>query len=336
MILVTGGTGLVGSHLLFHLITNKEPVKATYRKGSNLSKVEKVFSYYTSNFKELYQKINWVEADINDVPALEIAFEQITKVYHCAALISFDPKKLKNLYKINVEGTANIVNFCIAKNIKKLCYISSIATIGRGNDLSTSTEETEWNDVDANVYALSKYNAEMEVWRGTQENLPVVIVNPGVIIGPGFWNTGSGILFKTAAKGRNYYPPGGTGFITVNDVVKMVSQLMNTTTINQRYIAVSKNYTYKEILSKITHELSINPPTKELKFWQLEILRYLDSLLNLVTSEGRKITKSSIHGLKNRQLFSTKKIAEELNFKYEVIDNILKFCCAIYKEENKK
>jgi len=336
MILVTGGTGMVGSHLLFSLISNNKPVKATFRKGSDLSKVKKIFSYYTDDSAELFKKINWIEADITDVPALENAFNQVNTVYHCAALISFNPKEYNTLYKINVEGTANIVNLCIAKNIEKLCYVSSIATIDGYTTNTIVTEETEWNDAHANVYALTKYDAEMEVWRSTQENLSVVIVNPGVIVGPGFWNTGSGVLFKTAAKGSKYYPPGGTGFIAVNDVVKMMISLMDSNTTNERYIAIAENISYKDILSKITKQLNITAPTKKLAFWQLNILARLDGLRTFFTNTDRKLTKETIFSLKNRQEYSNNKIRTAQNFKFEAIDEIVKFCCALYKKENTK
>ncbi len=334
MILVTGGTGMVGSHLLFSLINGDTPVKATYRKNSDLSKVKKVFSYYSDDYNTLFKKIIWVEANINDIPALEIAFNQVTKVYHCAALISFSPKKYKTLYKINVEGTANIVNLCIANKVDKLCYVSSIATIDDNKTSTTITEETEWNDANANVYALTKYDAEMEVWRGTQENLSTVIVNPGVIIGPGYWNTGSGVLFKTAAKGNKYYPPGGTGFITVDDVVKMMISLMESDITNERYIAVAENKTYKAILAEITKPLSISTPTKELKFWQLKILSRLDWLRAFLSNTDRKLTKNTIISLKNRQDYSNAKITKAIDFKFEAIDKVIDFCCTIYKKES--
>ncbi len=333
MILVTGGTGMVGSHLLFSLVNSNTPVKATYRKNSDLSKVKKVFSYYSDDYITLFKKIIWVEANINDIPALEIAFNEVTKVYHCAALISFSPKKYKTLYKINVEGTANIVNLCIANKVNKLCYVSSIATIDNNKTSNTITEDKEWNDANANVYALTKYDAEMEVWRGTQENLSTVIVNPGVIIGPGYWNTGSGVLFKTAAKGSTYYPPGGTGFITVNDVVKMMISLMESDITNERYIAVAENKTYKAILSEITKPLNISAPTKELKFWQLKILSRLDWLRAFFSNTDRKLTKNTIISLKNRQEYSNAKITKAIDFKFEAMHKAIDFCCTIYKKE---
>lgn len=334
MVLVTGGTGLVGAHLLLNLIRKGKAVKAIHRKGSNLKRVEKVFNYYEENGSKLFQNIDWVEADLNDIPALEKAFEQIGFVYHSAAYISFDPSQYQNLMTINAEGTANIVNLCIAKNVKKLCYVSTIGTIGKSINGSIATEENEWNDQHVNVYARSKYAAEMEVWRASQEGLSVVMVNPGVIIGSGFWDTGSGTLFTTANKGFSFYPPGGTGFITVHDVVRMLVSLMDSEIKNERFIAVAKNLTFKEILLPLTTSLGKQPPTKQLKYWQLEIGRIGDFLWSTLSGSARRITKNSIYSMKHRDTYDNSKVKEVLNFEFEELEPTIHFSCRRFVEEN--
>lgn len=334
MVLVTGGTGLVGAHLLVDLTQKDIPVRAIYRSGSDLDRIEKVFAYYSENSSQLFQKIQWIEADLNDIPALEIAFEDVEYVYHAAAFISFDPNDFQSLLKINAEGTANIVNFCLSHQIKKLCYVSTIGTIGKSLGTSIATEENEWNDQHVNVYARTKYMAEMEVWRGSQEGLPVVMVNPGVILGPGFWKTGSGALFTTANKGYRYYPPGGTGFVTVHDVVRMMIELMTSEIINERFIAVAENLKFKEILTRITKELGKPPPKKQLKYWQLKIGRVLDFVWSSVSGSTRRITKSSIHSMKHRDEYSNKKIKAFLDFEFENLDDTIVFSCERFKEEN--
>ncbi len=334
MILVVGGTGLVGSHLLFHLVSKGNSVSSIHRKGSDLDKVKTIFSYYSETPQELFNKIKWVEADINDIPALEGAFRGITHVYHCAALISFNPRDFKLLQKINVEGTANIVNLCLACNISKLCYVSSIATIGKSTDTSPVTENTEWNSNDPNVYALSKHLAEMEVWRGAQEGLEVVIVNPGLIIGPGFWDRGSGRLFSISARGRGYYPPGGSGFITVNDVVNMMMNLMESEVYNERFILIDKNLTFKEILSTVAREFGRNTPKKALKYWQLNLLWRLDWLRSRLTGSHRLLTKKGVAALKERQLYSNKKVLGILDYKFELMAESIYFSCNRFKESN--
>ncbi|MGB5497461.1 MAG: NAD-dependent epimerase/dehydratase family protein [Maribacter sp.] len=334
MVLVTGGTGLVGAHLLLYLVQNETPVRAIYRQGSNLKRVEKVFSYYTQNAPDLFNKIEWLLADINDIPALEIAFKNVAYVYHAAALISFDPNNYRKLKKTNALGTANIVNLCLANNIRKLCYVSTIGAIGKSANGLKATEENDWTGQEANVYGLTKHIAEMEVWRGSQEGLPIVIINPGVIIGPGFWGSGSGRLFTTSNKEYSFYPPGGTGFITVGDVVKMMTTLMNSEITNQRFIAVAENLSYKNILTRLSVELGKKAPTKELKVWQLELGRIFDYLRTLFTGSGRKITKKTIYSLMSREMYDNQSITSTLNFDFEALDEVIAHSCAKFKEEN--
>jgi nucleoside-diphosphate-sugar epimerase len=334
MILVTGGTGMVGAHLLLHLLQKNIPIKAIYRPKSNLQRVKKVFTYYTKNSDSLFQQINWIEADLNDIPALERAFKDVEYVYHAAALISFDPGNYKKLYKTNTKGTANIVNLCIEKGIKKLCYVSTIGAIGKSSEGAMATEENEWSEQEVNVYALTKYLGEMEVWRGSQEGLPVVILNPGIIVGPGFWDSGTGDLFTTANKGYKYYPPGGTGFISIHDVIHIMVTLMDSKIRNERFITVAENLTFKEILLQMVQVLGKQKPKKELKPWQLEIGRWFDWFRNLLTGQGRRITKNAIQSLKHRELYSSEKIKHRLRFDFEPLDETIEFCCAKFKEEN--
>ena len=334
MILVTGGTGLVGAHLLLKLVLEKHSVRAIHREESDLKRVKKVFGYYRKDAGELFDKIEWVLADINDIPALEIAFKGVDKVYHAAAFISFDPTDYKKLQKINTEGTSNIVNLCIAKNVKKLCYASTIGAVGKTFDGKQTNEETPWTPQEANVYGLSKYAAEMEVWRASQEGVPVIMVNPGVIIGPGFWNNGSGTIFKTARKTYGYYPPGGTGFISVHDVVAMMLKLMESPIQNERYIAVAENWSYHKVLTEITQTFGIKPPAKALKFWQLEIGRWFDVFKNLFSKTGRTLTKSHVRSLKNRQVYENQKIVDALGFEFRSLQEEIRFCCERFMEEN--
>ena len=334
MVLVTGGTGLVGSHLLLHLARDNKKVRALFRDERRLPAVQKVFSYYSGRGQELFDKIQWVKADITDIPALEEAFEHITEVYHAAAMISFDPKDYRKLKTANVTGTANIVNLCIAHQINKLCYVSTIGTIGKSLNGIMANEETDWNSQYANVYALTKYRAEMEVWRASQEGLATVIINPGVILGPGFWQSGSGALFTTANKGYRFYPPGGTAFISVGDVVKMMVTLMQSDIVSQRYIAIAENISYKNILAAISKQLGKREPSWELKIWQLKVGRVFDYLKNQFDGKGRMITKKSIESLLHRDDYDNQKIKDALDFKFEPLDQVISFCCQRFAEEH--
>ena len=281
----------------------------------------------------LFQKVEWYDADLSDITSLDAAFVNVTQVYHCAAMISFDPSDFAKLQKVNVEGTANVVNMCLAHSIEKLCHVSSIATLGKSKGKMEVTEESEWNEQDANVYGISKYAAEMEVWRGSQEGLAVAIINPGVIIGPGFWQTGSGELFQTAAKGRNYYPPSGTGFVAVNDVVNAMIRLMESPIKNERFIAVGTNTSFKDILTQLTAYLNKPRPKKMILFWQLEVIWRLDWLWHLISGKKRNLTKNTVESLRNQEIYSSQKVMDQLQFKFQPVETALLFASQKFLEE---
>jgi len=291
----------------------------------------------------LYQKsdwfaaIEWVQADILDIPSLEIAFQNIDYVYHCAACISFNPNDEDQLRKVNIEGTANIVNFCIETNVKKLCHVSSVAALGdltqNHSEESVITEETEWNpEVVHSDYAISKYGAEMEVWRGHQEGLQVVIVNPGVIFGPGFWEQGSGAFFTSIRNGFPFYTHGSTGYVAVTDVVTIMHALMQSDCNGERFTLIAENLSYKDIIFKIAEKIGAKKPTLEAKPWLLNIAWRLDWLLATILRTKRKISKLSALSLQNKDVISNQKIVNHLNYSFKTIDSYLDDIVVYFKK----
>lgn len=326
MILVTGGTGLVGSHLLLDLVRTGEKVRAIHRKNSNLSAVRNVFSYEHSEEEAeyLFNKIEWLEADITDIPALDIAFHQVTRVYHCAAVVSFDPSAYLRLRKNNIEGTANVVNFCIKNKVEKLCYVSSIATFDKKLGETIISESSRWNkEIDHSMYAITKYGAEMEVWRASQEGVPVVIVNPGVIIGPGFWDSGSGVIFKKIHQGLKFHFPKVTGFVGVKDVVQVMVQLMRSPVQNQQYILVSENLSFRKIFDLTAETLNKPCPDKELKPWMVTIGWVSQKILSIFGQKERRLTRQSRKNLYEQSFYTSEKIRKELHFRFEHIDKVI-------------
>lgn len=335
MILVTGGTGLVGSHLLYQLVENGKAVRAIYRTKEKLDTVKKVFSYYSPDHEALFSKIEWVEATITNIPQLEQAFKDITQVYHCAAFISFNPKQYHTLRHTNIEGTANIVNLCISHNVKKLCYVSSIATIGKKAGDQLITEETYWNpEAEQSVYSITKYGAEMEVWRGTQEGLDAVIVNPGVIIGPGFWRGGgSGSLIRLVYKGAPRYTEGVVGYVGVKDVVNIMIDLMESTLVNQRYILVSDNIPYKTFLTKTANYLNVKPPEKKASKLLLQIAWRLDWLRSRLLNKKRRLFKQTTKTITTTSYYSNQKIQDAIGYNFKPIDVYLAETCQVFLKE---
>lgn len=338
MILVTGGTGLVGSHLLHKLVNENKQVKAIYRRPHTLERVKHVFSYYTENHKTLYDKIEWVEADLNDIPALEKAFKDVDYVYHCAAFVSFEPNKYYQLRTINIEGTANIVNLSIANKIKKLCYVSSIAAIGNEpNPNQIITEKTEWNpEADNSVYAITKYGAEMEVWRGTQEGVSAVIVNPGIILGPGYWKGGSsGNLFRLIHKGLTYYTSGTSGYVDVWDVCDSMFKLMQSDIENERFILISENLSFKDFQIKVAKALNVNPAKKEASAFILELGWRLDWLKSKLFGTRRKLSKQLAKSVRTKTNYDNSKIKDAIQIEFNDINNSIQKVTEFYTNDLK-
>ncbi|MDT0606657.1 NAD-dependent epimerase/dehydratase family protein [Croceitalea rosinachiae] len=334
MILVTGGTGLVGAHLLLQLVQSGHKPRATYRTKKRIAHTKKVFAYYTEDHEMLFEAIDWVECNILDVYALEKAFEGITQVYHAAAFISFDPKDYKTLLKINIEGTTNVVNLCISKSIEKLCYVGSIAAIGDSIANSPIKESNEWTETSKSGYAVSKHAAEMEVWRASQEGVPVVIVNPGVILGPGFWKSGSGLFFYAAMKGPNYYLPNGTGFVSVQEVVRAMIYLMTSDIQNERFILVNENWSYKTLSGILAKGLNKKAPSQELKSWMLQLFWRFDWFKSNLMGKRRKLSKNTAKALAQKQLYDNSKIKKSLpEFQFDNLEKITLDYCSLFLKE---
>lgn len=325
MILVTGGTGLVGAHLLLHLLENGENVRAIYRNQKRIEKTKSVFDFY--NKTDLFEKINWLEADILDVPSLENAFIGITQVYHSAALISFDPKDEEKLRKTNIEGTANMVNFSIAKGIEKFCFVSSIAALGDIAPHETYiTEETDWNpEKPHSDYAISKYGAEMEVWRGLQEGLNVIIVNPGVILGPPqmmtIFDEGSSEIYRKVSNGLSFYTLGSTGFVAIDDVVKITFELMKSHIKNERFTIIADNIIFRDLLNTIADTLKVKRPHIHAKPLFMNLLWIADFMLFF---KKRSITKATAKASYSNNLYSNEKIKTALGTVFTDIHQYIK------------
>ena len=334
MILVTGGTGLVGAHLLYDLCKEGRSCRAIFRDEKGLEGVKNLFVSYGDSSLNHYQKIEWIKTDILDLEGLKVAFKDIQTVYHCAAHISFDPKDFNKLTSVNVQGTANMVNLALDFKVEAFCYVSSIAALGKSSKEKPITEDTHWNIEDPNVYALSKYHAELEVWRGIWEGLSAVIINPGVILGAGFWDKGSGKLFAFAQKGSAFYFPGGAGFVGVLDVVNTMRQAVKEKKWNERYVCVAEHLSYKRLFEHMSVGFNLKKPTKEIPIWCLEILWRLDFVKTRIFGGSRKITKHTVRGLRHIDTYSAEKSINELGISYAPVNKVIIACCQYWKQQS--
>ena len=334
MILVTGSTGLLGSHLLYHLSKTESNIRALYRNEDKKQHVRTIFSYYTVDSDELFDKIEWMKGDILDIPFLSSAFDNIRTVYHTAAIVSFARSGEKEMKRVNIEGTANIVNLCNHYNVHKLCHVSSIASLSKPIDGSEITEEDYWNpDAENSGYGISKNGAEMEVWRGIEEGLNAVIVNPSIIIGPGFWDTSSGKLFTTVKNGMRFYTNGGSGFVGVNDVAEKMILLMNSDVRKERFILNSENLPFKNVFSSIALSLNLKPPHIKASKWMLSLAWKLDVLKSVLFGVAQRLNKDSARSAMTTSTFSNKKIKEEINVSFKNIEDVIKEVSEIYLKE---
>ncbi len=321
MILVTGGTGLVGMHLLLELSQENTPVRSIFRSIEKIKEVEAFFAF--AKAKKQFKTIDWVQADITDVPSLEIAFKDITFVYHCAALISFDPYDFQKILKTNVEGTANVVNLCLSYQVEKLCHLSSVAALSKLPN-NPVTEENIWDPNDNNsVYAISKYGAEMEVWRATQEGLQAIIFNPAIIIGEGDYTKGSGVLINHVLKEKSFFPKGGSNFVDVKDVVRLMITGLASDITKERYILAGTPMLYKRFLELTAQFFSKKPPRKSLSKGLLQILIAGDLLLSFFTRK-RKITRISASSIQEIKYYSDAKARKQLSYIPIPIEETLK------------
>ncbi len=325
MILVTGGTGLVGSHLLVALAEQGQTVRAIRRKNSQLEAVKTVFNYHESG-EQLFNSIEWVEADLLDVIALNKALVGISKVYHCAAYISFDPAKTGLLRKVNIEGTANLVNAALASGAKQLCYISSIATLGQTPDSSPIKETTAWNPQHKNSgYAISKYGAELEVWRGAQEGLPAVILHPGVILGEGHWDRASGAIIPKLVKGPKFYPKGTIALVDVKDLIQAIVAVSNSKkALGNNYIVVGENLSYKDFFNTLLTAAKSRKSIKPISKFTLNIFAFLNYLSSKIFGSKRVLSPVLVASMYNKSMYSNAKIKSEFGIEFTPIIQTIK------------
>lgn len=319
MILITGATGLVGSHLLLALLREAGtlPIRAITRSLANSAKFAQIATFYPDIASSQLSIIEWVEADMTDEDSIRSAMVGVTQVYHCAAAVTFDPKRAQELMTTNVEGTGLLVNIAIEQQVSKFCFVSSIAAIGGTNSTTARNENRDW-DVgrSRSYYSLSKYLSELEVWRGIAEGLPAVIVNPSVIIGPGIRGESSAAFFELAQKGLSRNVPGMTGFVDVRDVAEIMLSLMKVGDWGQRYILNSENMKYRDFFGLVCSSLGVPPPSKELPRYLAEIAWRAEWLRSKLTATPARLTKMNVITSFEQSQYSSEKILKTLNYTF--------------------
>lgn len=328
MILVTGATGLVGGHLLWHLLQKHDQIIALKRKTSNLTPLRTIFSFYTNEPDVYLKKIAWREADILDLASLRDAMNGISMVFHCAAVVSVG-KGDNTLMDTNVVGTRNVVSIALENKVSKLCFVSSIAACGFTDQGEIITEETPWEKSDhKSLYAISKYKAEQEVWTAIQNGLNAVIVNPGVILGVSGTSSGSSLIFEKSRKGMLFYTLGGSGYVDVQDVVKVMIQLVESDICGERFILVSENNSNKEILTMMATGFHKLKPFINVNRNFLTFVGFLAEAAGKMFGFTPIIDRSFAISATNRSYYSSQKAVKMFGYRFRPISECIQEVCA--------
>lgn len=295
--LITGATGLVGSWFAHRLHADGHDVIGLRRANSHTP--------------AWLPSIQWAEGDVSDIHALRQAMAQADVVIHCAAVVSFAPAKASYMHQVNVEGTANVVNACLERQIP-LCHLSSIAALGRDGRTTHLNETAKWEASRHNSrYALTKYLAEVEVWRGIAEGLPTVILNPSIILGRGDWTRSSSQLFGYAAKGRAFYPTGWLNYVDVRDVVDAGLLLLANKQYGQRFVLNGGTVPYRDFLIQAAKALGTSAPRYAIQPWMAGLAWRALWPLSLITGREPLITRETAHSAQMRLTYSSDKIKQQ-------------------------
>lgn len=330
MILVTGASGLLGSHLIGELVKRGQKIRCLYRSNKSLKKAEQHFCYLHDSPELIHSRIEWVQGDLLDYHSLEKALKGVHQVYHCAAMVSFRNKDRDLMYLINQKGTANLVDACLLTGGIRFCHVSSVAALGRNVQGEVINEENHWKtNYKTSAYAISKYAAEREVWRAAEEGLEMFIVNPSVILGPGNWKTDSSRIFHLVYRGMPFYTSGVTGYVDVRDVVNIMVRLMESSLRGERYIISAENVAIRDLFTMIANNFQKRPPfipvPEQVMKSVATLLRPL-SWLNIEPPLTRDIARAS----HNRYYYDNSKIRKLLSYEFIPIENSVRDTCQHY------
>lgn len=292
-VLVTGGTGFIGAYIIQALVENGYKVRAI-RRSTKLP-----FFIDAS----VLDKVEWISGDILDVEQLSESMKGVSVVVHAAAKVSFDSRERREMYRINVEGTAHVVNCALENNVQKLLHVSSVSALGKKENQSRVDEGKEWEDAKLQThYANSKYHSEMEVWRAIAEGLNAVVINPSTVLGFGDWNQTSCALFKSVYQEFPWYTNGINGFVDVKDIARAVVLLLENNISAERFLLSGENWSYRQLFNCIADGFQKKHPAREATpflggvAWRWERLKSMfTGIKPLLTKESARVAQNHIH-----------------------------------------
>jgi nucleoside-diphosphate-sugar epimerase len=321
-ILVTGGTGFLGAYIIRELVA----------KGYSVRAIRRSYSLPAFIPPDILQKVEWISGDILDVTDLEGAMNDSDAVIHAAAKLSFAARDRREMFSTNIDGTANVVNIALEKNISRFIYVSSVAALGRTGNGGYVTEEKKWNDSKWNTnYAISKYHGEVEVWRGIGEGLPAAIVNPSTLLGYGDWNNSSCTLFRNAFREFPWYTEGVNGFVDVTDVARAVVCLLESGISGERYILNGDNWTFRHLFDDMADGLGKRRPSREATPLLASVAWRMARLKSVLTGRPSILTEESARLARSKTFFDNNKILQQLpGFRFTPLNETIKTACNAY------
>lgn len=325
MVLVTGATGLLGSHLISKLTSEGVSIRALYQSQYKIEKVKKILEFYNPyKFEELWKLVEWINCDILDLVSLKDAMKDCVQVFHCAALVSFQKSDYYKMTKINRTGTANVVNLALELKVEKLIHVSSTAAIGHDEISEFQNEKTPWkNGADVSGYALSKYGAEKEVWRGIEEGLNAVIVNPTMILGAGKWNESSLGIFKKIDEGLKYITPGINSFVDARDVAEVMYNLSKSEIHSERFLLIGENISFEEAFGKIAEKMGRKKPHIKISKNLANFMWRLLAFVSFFTRKKPLITRETVKSAFSNTKYSAKKVEDMLSYNFRTLDEMI-------------
>lgn len=324
MILVTGATGLIGRYFVDLLLKKGFTVRAMIRNESDKQKFQ------------IHPELSFIVADLLDYFSLQMAVNGVEYVINAAGVVSFDFSAKKSLYLTNVEGTANLVNVLLEKkNLNRLIHISSIAAVGRDLTNKIVDEDTKWTNSDLNSeYAISKYQGELEVWRGVEEGLNAVVFNPSIVLGQGDWTKGSLALFEIA-KTKSVYPDSSFNYVDVRDIGKVLLEaLKNDVCLGERYILNAGEVPFSDFYKKVRSRTDVAKEATKVPLKSLRVLSWIGSFLDRFFGVQIGMNKYLYNNLKNRFEYRTDKVFSLLSMEFHTLDETIDYCLSENVDNN--
>jgi len=332
-VFLTGATGLVGGHLIVRLHQSGKNIRALVRSTSTFDQLRLICLFYHQSFEELYNSVEWVYGNTLDFVGLCEQLLDVEEVYHCAAIVSFNSRNRKELLQTNIQGTSNMVDASLKCGVKRFCFISSIGALGNAEKGEFINEKTPWkNDGKASAYSESKFRSELQAWRGYNEGLKLVIVNPGVILGPGSPNKGSLLLFQAGRKGMPFYTKATTGYVDVRDVCRAATELMEKEIFGKHFILVSDSIDNRELFSRIAAEFNARPPRFEAGKTLLHLAAFLSETYGFLTGKMPQLTRETVMSVQKPQKYSSQLIQKTLNFDFIPLLETIQDTCTFIKD----